>query len=144
MLTLYSPPLPTPHWVIWRENYKYWVQTKGSSVLSVVVSWLCDGTMVLTSSSTSSSTSHLFNNPWGRVSWLLFGPSICRFSRSLGWLASLATVHAIQYRVLWRPVTTRDRRGIHSTNFSNWGRGGQDKCAVLLRHNCSPLLCLFM
>jgi hypothetical protein len=39
------------------------VQTKGPSVLSVAVAKICDSTVVLTSSSASSSTSHLFNIP---------------------------------------------------------------------------------
>jgi hypothetical protein len=54
---------PTLIWLIRGENYKYGEQPKGSSVFSVAVTQFGDSTVVLTSSSESSSTSHLFNTP---------------------------------------------------------------------------------
>jgi hypothetical protein len=75
-------------------------------VLGVAVTRICDCTMVLTSSSALSSTSHLFNIPWERVSWFFsLGCLSANFSRSLGcreprfptfiWVSS-ATAHEVQ------------------------------------------------
>ncbi len=72
------------------ESYKYWVRTAGSLVLSVADAQFCYGTVVLTSSSTSLSTSHLFNIPRKRVSWLFLGWHSACLSKSLGCLEWLS------------------------------------------------------
>jgi hypothetical protein len=87
-------PLPQTFLLIWGESYKYWILRKDSSVFSVVVEQFCDGTVVLTSSSTSLWSSHLFNIPRQRASLLFFGLSLCWFlSRFLGCLWSFSDYH---------------------------------------------------
>jgi hypothetical protein len=85
---MFPAPPPKPHcWYEERAINTYWVWRKGPSVLSKAIAQFSNCSAVLTSSSTSSSSSHLFNIPHERVKGLFFRLSLCLFlSRFLGCL----------------------------------------------------------
>ncbi len=76
---------------------------------------MCDSTVVFTSSSASSSTSHLFNISWERVSWLFFlGCHSARFTRSHGCLKSFSNFHlSILGYCSWGPASLPDYHENH-------------------------------
>ncbi len=93
---------PLPTCLIWGENSKCWAEAKRSSVLSVAVVRICDCTLVLISSSSSSIISHL-QHPWIKSKLTLFWLG-CHFPRLVSPLVKV--ICRLSFERL-RPLLTR-------------------------------------